>query len=187
MKLDLRVLVFMLVLLAMPVAAYMFVFQPRNEQTAAARAEDADKKLKLQQLEAATKSISDLGEEIDRLSQAVEVFEQKLPAQQEVEVILKEVWQLASQNNLTPRSVRTDKPVPAAQYSELPIRMEIVGDFDGFYSFLLELEKLPRITRMPELKLIRQTKRTEQGEMRADVVLSIFFESNESPNSARPS
>jgi len=185
MRFGIREVVFMLVLLAMPVAAYLFVFQPRNEQISVARAEVAQKQAKLQQLEAATKTIADLGAEIDRLSEAVSVFEQRLPAQQEVEVILKEVWELAARNKLTPRSVRTDKPVPMARYSELPIRMEIVGDFEGFYKFMLELEKLPRITRMPNITLKRLVN-SDHGQMQANVVLSIFFEAND-PNAARRS
>ena len=174
MRFRTRELVFLLVLLAMPVAAYFFVFQPRATQIAQAQAEIQQKQAKLKQLEAATQSIADLGDEIDKLSQAINVFEQKLPAQQEVEVILKEVWQLAAKHSLTPRSVRTDKILSTAHYAELPIKMEIVGDFDGFYSFLLELEKLPRITRMPQLKM--QKVSTEEGVMQADLVLSIFFE-----------
>ncbi len=37
-----------------------------------------------------------------------------------------------------------------------------------------ELEKLPRITRMPEMKLKKQS--DDSGVMQADMVLSIFFE-----------
>jgi len=185
MRFGIREIVFMLVLLAMPVAAYMFVFEPRNAQITDARAEIEAKQHKLQQLEAATKTIDDLGTEIDRLAEAVSVFEQRLPVQQEVEVILKEVWELAARNSLTPRSVRTDKPVAMARYSELPIRMEIVGDFEGFYEFMLQLEKLPRITRMPQIRLKRLVN-NDHGQMQANVVLSIFFEANES-NAARRS
>jgi type IV pilus assembly protein PilO len=55
--------------------------------------------------------------------------------------------------------------------------MEIYGDFDGFYSFLLQLERLPRITRVPKMTLKRTNgERKQQGRMKAEVTLSIFFE-----------
>ncbi len=183
MRFGLRESLFMLLLLAMPVAAYFFVFAPRNVQIAEAREEIRQKEVKLQQLEAATRSIEDLGQEIDKLSQTIEVFEAKLPAQREVEVILQQVWEMATRHKLVPKSVRTDKPVTASRYSELPIKMVIVGDFDGFYSFLLDLERLPRITRCPKMQL-KKMGVNEDGQMQADVILSIFFDSEETGNTA---
>jgi hypothetical protein len=53
--------------------------------------------------------------------------------------------------------------------------MSLSGDFHGFYSFLLQLEKLSRITRVTQLKLDKI--QTKEGEMQASMTLSIFFES----------
>jgi len=95
--------------------------------------------------------------------------------------VLKQVWELASRQRLTPKSIRTDKPVRKHSYSELPIQMEIVGDFDGFYSFMLELEKLPRIMQMPRMTLEKNKgKDAEQGQMTAKLILSVFFEDDDS-------
>ncbi len=174
MRFGLREFIFILLLLGVPVAAYYFVFEPRNQQIAQAREEIRDKQAKLTQLESATRTIPDLDLEIVKLAEAVEVFEQKLPAEQEVEVILKEVWNLADRHELKPKSVRTDKTITTAQYAEMPIKMVILGNFDGFYSFLLDLERLRRITRMPKMKLKKLT--TEEGSMEAEVVLSIYFD-----------
>ena len=52
--------------------------------------------------------------------------------------------------------------------------MSLSGDFNGFYSFLLQLEKLPRITRVTNMSLSKITDR--DGEMNATMTLSIFFE-----------
>ena len=176
-RLGLREGAFVLLLLAMPLAAWMLVFQPRAEAMAQARVEITQKQAKLEQLGQATAVIDDLGGEIDKLTAAIELFEQKLPAQREVEVILKEVWELAAEHDLTPKSIRTDKIVPAAGYAELPIKMVIVGDFDGFYSFLRELGELPRITQVPSMKLKKLD--GQEGHMQAEMVLSIFFEAQE--------
>lgn len=183
MRFGLREFLFVLLLLAMPVAAYFFVFQPRNAQIADARSEVQQKQAKLKQLETATQDINDLGNQIDKLENAIALIEQKLPAHQEVDVVLSEVWKLASIHNLTPKSVRTDKIQSKRQYSALPIKMKIIGDFDGFYEFLLELEKMPRITRLPTMKL--QKKGDAEGHMHAEVVLTIFFEGSDQSSGAR--
>ncbi len=174
MRFGMRELLFVLLLIAMPVASFFYIFEPRNKQIEEANTEIRAKQAKLKQLEHATRTLDDLGNEIDRLTQAINVFEEKLPAQREVEVILRQVWELAAKHRLTPKSVRTDKAVSAAQYSEQPIKMVILGDFDGFYSFMLELEALSRITRMPAIALKKINK--EEGQMQADVILSVFFE-----------
>lgn len=176
MRFGLREVIFLLLLIGMPVAAYFFVFKPRNEKMTEARAEIVNKQAKLDQLQKETAQISDLGDEIDKLTQAIGVFEEKLPAQRDEQVILKEVWELAARHDLKPKSVRTDKIVKNANYAELPIKMVISGDFDGFYSFLLDLEKLPRITRTPDMKLKKVERVEAAGVMEAEIVLSIFFE-----------
>ena len=124
-----------------------------------------------------------MGAEIDRLTESIEISEQKLPAEREVGVILKKVWELAAKHDLQPKSVRPDKAVSAAHYSELPIKMKILGDFDGFYSFLLDLEQLRRITRMPQMSL-KKMKTVDEGQMTAEVILSIFFEKQDGDPSA---
>jgi type IV pilus assembly protein PilO len=175
MRFGARELLFVLVLLAMPVAAWFFVFQPANEQIDQARREITAKQNKLRQLENATARIADLGREIDKLTESIKLFEAKLPAEKEVEVILKDIWQMAARHGLKPKSVRADKPIKSARYSELPLKMVIVGDFEGYYSFLLDMERLSRITRVPDMTLIK-ARNGEEGQMEATFTLSIFFE-----------
>ena len=63
--------------------------------------------------------------------------------------ILKEVWQMAEANSLQAEvdqdaQERARRPTTASSRSQ----MNLAGDFNGFYAFLLQLEKLPRITRV---------------------------------------
>lgn len=180
MRFGFRELVFILLLLGVPAAAYFFVFEPRQAQISELREQIGQKQAKLSELEAVTKRMPDLGKEIDRLTEAIELIEQKLPEERNVDQVLRQVWELAAAQNLTPKSIRTDKPLRNMSYSELPIQMEIVGNFDGFYSFLLELEKLPRIMQVPQMKLEKlKDKDAEEGQMRAKVILSVFFEADD--------
>lgn len=108
------------------------------------------------------------------MQQAITFFESKLPQEKEVDKILKEVWQMAEANSLQTRTIKTMKSERGASYSEQPIQMNLSGDFNGFYEFLLQLEKLPRITRVTQMKLEKISDR--DGEMQAQMTLSIFFE-----------
>jgi type IV pilus assembly protein PilO len=175
MRIGIRELVCILVVLGIPPAFWWSVYRPIDERIAAVNNEYETKKQKLEQLEAAMKPIDDLGREIDRLSEALTVFEAKLPAEKEVEVILKEVTQVAMRHGLKTRSVRAEKPTKNTRYSEQELKMVIRGDFDGYYSFLIDVERLSRITQVPQMKLSK-FKGGEEGEMEAEFTLKIFFE-----------
>ncbi|MEL6312081.1 MAG: type 4a pilus biogenesis protein PilO [Pseudomonadota bacterium] len=185
MNFGLREILFTVCLMALPVAVYFYVFQPRTVKTEQARIETMQMQAKLDQLEEATANMPDLGAEIEKLAEAIAIYEERLPQREEVEGILEDVWRVAVRNRLEPMSVRTQQTIGTAAYSELPIRMKIKGDFDGFYQFLLDVEKLPRITRMPDLRL-NKSKESEDAEglMVAELTLSIFFEGDQ-PQSSR--
>ena len=52
--------------------------------------------------------------------------------------------------------------------------MSLCGDFSGFYEFVLQLEKLPRLTRITQMNLSKI--HNHDGDMEAKLTLSIFFE-----------
>ena len=91
-----------------------------------------------------------------------------------MDLILKEVWQMAESNRLTTKTIRTMKSQRGSAYSELPIEMNLSGDFAGFYEFMLQLERLPRLTRVQNMTLDKIN--GQEGAMEAKVTLSIFFE-----------
>jgi type IV pilus assembly protein PilO len=169
-------MIFVVLLLALPVGSSFLIFQPWNKRRAQALKEMSIKEEKLAQLEAATMRVPDLGVEIDKLKATIRDFEEKLPAERDVEKILDAVAALANKHQLTVKSVRSDKPVAAAQYWEQPIKVVIVGDFDSYYSFLFELQQLKRVTRLPEMKVIKAPAEQGEGQMQAEMVLKIFFE-----------
>lgn len=185
MRFGFRELVFLLVLLAVPVVSLIYLFQPRNEEIQQAMEEIRIKRTRLERLALVTTKIDNLGLAIEEGRESIAMIEAKLPSEQDVEGILDEIWQITASNDLTVKKVRTKASKPASLYRELPLEMVVTGRFDGFYEFLLELENLPRITRIHEIRLQR-TKETSRlqtnvpvGAMRAEFTLSIYFESGE--------
>lgn len=174
MKLGIRELLFVCVMLGLLGVSYFRIIVKRNVDRASLDADTAQMQEKLGRLQDATAGISDLSHKIDDLQKAITFFESKLPQAKEVDKILKEVWQLAEANSLTTKTIRTLKSERCANYSEQPITMSLSGDFNGFYAYLLQLEKLPRITRITQMNL--QKIADSDGEMQAQMTLSIFFE-----------
>jgi type IV pilus assembly protein PilO len=167
-------LLFLVVLIAMPAASWWLVFKPQNHEIAEAKREIEHKRMMLEKLDEATAQTDDLAAANDEIATSIDLVESRLPGDKEVEVVLEQVAELARRSKLDLARVKSGEPVSAASYMEQPLEMEILGDFDDFYTFLLDVEKLDRITRMLDLTLERDDK--QDGRMSAEFVLSIYFE-----------
>jgi type IV pilus assembly protein PilO len=174
MKFGIREIIFVGLMVALLAGTYIFVFSKTNAKRQALRDDIAAKQRMLADLHAATAGIEDMNAKIDELSHAIDFFEKKLPKEKDVGDMLPQFWDMAKTNSLQSKTVTPDKPDIGPSYCELPIQMSLSGDFNGFYSFLLQLEKLPRITRITNLNL--QKINDHDGEATAQLTLSIFFE-----------
>ena len=175
MNFGLRELIFFVVLIAMPVSSYWFVFRPQNEEIEQAKIEIEHKERMLEKLEAATARNDDLQRANTEIAEGISLIESRLPSDKEVEVVLEQVASLAREANLELPKVRTRRPLPSSTYMEQPLDMTIRGDFESFYSFLLSVEEMDRITRMPNLKVKKLD--DVDGAMEASFTLTIYFES----------
>lgn len=184
MKYGLREVIFTVLLLAIPAGAWWFVFRPNNARAAEMLQQIDAKREKLKALNHATATIGDLKRKIASLKAAIGFLQSRLPDEQEIDKVLQETWKLAELNQLKTRSIRTlawreDRAFTAtgASQAELPIEVQLEGDFVGFYTFLQALENQPRIMRIRRVKLAR-SKKAPIGHVLATFEMSIFFERN---------
>lgn len=177
MRFGPRELLILLVLIAMPLASYWYVFRPRNEVIEQAKLEIQHKEQMLQKLSEATARTADLAAANEEIKKGIEVIESRLPSDREVDRILQQVADLARGHDLKLPKFKTEKPVTYATYNELPLEVKIVGNFESFYAFLLELENIERITRVPQLDITRSDR--DEGQMEATFTLSIYFETGD--------
>jgi Tfp pilus assembly protein PilO len=180
MKPGPREIAFALLLMAIPLGAWHFLFRPQNVQDAELRRQIEAKQEKLRAVNRATAVIGDLQKEITSLSGAIEFFQSKLPSDKEIDQVLQELWKIAETNQLTTKSVRTlprtseNLLTGGNQHAEQPISMQLEGDFHGFYGFLQALENQPRIMRIRNLTLSKSAR--GEGAVTANLVMSVFFE-----------
>ncbi|MEM9372213.1 MAG: type 4a pilus biogenesis protein PilO, partial [Planctomycetota bacterium] len=107
------------------------------------------------------------------LQERIGEIEARLPSNKEVDQIVRQVSQLAVESGLDSPSLKSEKPLSAARYREQPLKITTEGTFDGFYDFLLSLERLPRITRVVDMKVTES--RDEEKDIKAEFTLSIYF------------
>ena len=174
MKLQLRELILLTLMLALLGCSWWFGFKRVADRKEQYRAEMQQKRQELRDLELATSGIDDLGRRVDELRRAVEFFEAKLPREKEVQRTLRDVWQAAEKNQLEIRKFEPQPVKDESHYREQPIKLSLAGDFEGFYAYLLELERMDRITRVTSLDVSKID--DVDGQTGADMTLSIFFE-----------
>ena len=184
-----RQLIFLAVLSAAPILSWNLVFTPQNDRINQINEDIRERQGKIQALDLIVAQAHDLGQAVNEGIQAISRVESKLPTQQDVESILKQTWSIAREHGLTVKSVRSEQPVPAMVYMEQPLAVELEGPFEGFYAFLLDLENLPRITRIFNLKLERiestsgpSRKTLPPGSVKAEFLLSIYFAASPTEN-----
>jgi type IV pilus assembly protein PilO len=155
-------------------AGYQYMIKPANKQLAEAKAAVDSKLAKLEEFEKATVAAKDLSKQLEQLEEAIQFFESKLPPKSKIHEVLEQVTVIAQTEGLEPKTIRTLAKKNNSGYIEQPMDMSLAGDFRSFYSFLLELEKLPRIMKIRQLKIDKE--KTEEGRIIADFVVSIFFQ-----------
>jgi Tfp pilus assembly protein PilO len=157
------------------VAAFYYLYVvPTTRQDVEQSAVIEERRRALADLDKSTAGINDINRKIKDLQEAVRFFESKLPKEKEVETVLEQVWKMAEANSLQARTIRSGKTERTANYSLQQIDMDLSGDFNGFYLFMQQLERLPRLTRIEAMSINKISDR--EGEMQAKLTLSIFFE-----------
>lgn len=174
MKLGIRGLLIMLIVVGMPVASYFLVFKPQNTAIQAARKEVEHKAVLLAKLKEETARNADLAKTNEELHKTVKSIESRLPSGKEIDGLVRQVSDLAVASGLAPPAMKSAKPVPAALYMEQPIEMEVQGSFVGFFTFIAQVEKLPRITRIHDMKITGLSR--DDIELKAEFTLSIYFQ-----------
>jgi len=173
MNSSIRYFIFFVLIAGMGYVSWAYMIKPANEHLAKKRAEMEIMRSKLNELELATAKAENLADQLKKIEEAIEAFESKLPPSSEIHTVLENVTLIAQRHGLTPKSIRTQKNMDNRGYIEQPLEMELDGNFNSYYAFLLELEKLDRITKIRKLSL----KKTErEGQTQAEFIMSIFFQ-----------
>lgn len=173
---GIRKIIFFVLLLGLAGVAYKYMIKPANRNLAQKRAKVEKDLARLAEFEKATAAANDLTKQLEQLQEAIDFLESKLPPRSQIYKVLEQVTVIAQEKGLHPKTIRTVQKKNNSGYIEQPIEMELVGDFDSFYSFLLEIEKLPRIMKIRQLELTKQ--KEQEGKISASFIVSIFFQNS---------
>lgn len=177
MRFGVRELVLLVVLMALPLSSWWLVFRPNNEKIEQAELEIEHKREMLEKLQTVTSRSDSLEAATQEIEAGINAIEARLPNDREIDSVVRQVSALAVESGLNQPGMVSQPPVQGTLYMEQPIEMTLSGDFKGFYEFLLALEQMPRITRMPGMQIERS--KDVDGHLQAEFILNIYFESED--------
>jgi len=172
-RIPARIYLVATVLVGVVLGSFFVFVQPKNRSMAAARAAIRNKQTSLQLLEVEMSKLESSRRRVEQLEAALSGFENRLPRQGEIDVILREVWVIADAAGLKTQRIKTRKARDQDSYRVLPIEMSLRGPFRGLYAFLLSLERLPGTSNVESLS-IESAPNEENGCVDASLVLNVF-------------
>ncbi len=94
---------------------------------------------------------------IQELEKKLQTMVASLPEKQEIEILLKKITDLLSQTNLVakrfvPGKEKVDEEL---YYAEIPLELNVRGEYQKIGTFLSSLNDLPRIVNVPTIKLAK--------------------------------
>ncbi|MFT5424471.1 MAG: type IV pilus assembly protein PilO [Phycisphaerales bacterium] len=180
MRLGPREMMMLLGVLMIPAGAFMLAFKPQNTRIQEDQVALEHMKEMLDKLRVETAGNDDLEATNSEIATQIDSMESRLPTNKEIDEIIRQVSVLAADSGLGDPTLKTEKPVAAAAYREQPLTMSVSGTWDGFYRFMQQVERLPRITRVVKMTL----ERDEDLEIvEVEFQLSIYFRQDEEANS----
>jgi type IV pilus assembly protein PilO len=173
MQMGLKEAAAFFIVLGMMGASYFVGFKPMKEQRDQLQADIQTKKAALENLRVSLTVVANMQKKIDDISKSIRFFDSRLPRDKEIQPIIEGVWKTAEKHSLSADRVRMLKVENGPNFLEQPIELELVGDFNGFYQFISELERMSRIIRLGKLDLKHLEK--DPSKVQVKMTMSIYY------------
>ena len=174
MQFGFREMIFTSLLLGLVAGTYATIVEPharaRQQQLAEIRSMDAA----ISALGNSTTAFVPLAQHVDEEQARAALFQARLPREADTQEGVDEVLQTAAANSLQAGEALLLKPTEVDGLRAQPINFHLTGNFNGFYSFLLQLESMPRVIRISRLDLKGADDR--DGQIQADMTLTMYFD-----------
>jgi type IV pilus assembly protein PilO len=135
-------------------AGYYFLsYQENGEKLKTLRAQEMELQRKLSEVRAIAANISAFQDEIAGLEIELKTALRQLPNNKELEVLLTDISNLGKTAGVEIRSFKRAQEVSHDFYAEVPIKIELTGEFHDVAQFFDLVSKLPRIVNMGALTI----------------------------------
>jgi type IV pilus assembly protein PilO len=138
---------------------FFLVYQDASENLAVMRAQEMELERKLSEVRSIAANIGEFEEEIGVLEVKLQKVLRQLPDDKELEVVLSDISNVGKSSGIEIKSFQRRDEVVHGFYAEVPISLEIEGEYHSVGLFFDMLARLPRIVNMGavEMKVARES------------------------------
>ncbi len=176
MRSRFREIIFLTAMFAMLGCTYALVRSSAVSRQAALNADTVAKRQAIAEFAQSAASVEAMQLQMADVSKSIDDFQRHLARPEQIGDIVSNLSRLAVANSLATQSI---KMLPIGQQvglGEQPVELSLTGDFNGVYALLLQIEKLPQLTRVTKLKINKTDE--QDSAVRATITLNIYFEPN---------
>jgi len=174
---DSRSLVWAAAVLAVSAGYALLIAKPRiaraRELNRELQSERAELNARVQWLEV----IARAEKEAAVLATRTANFEERIPAGPQLGGFLEELARLAKKHDLQSDTIQPGEAVRLAEVNALPIIIKVRGSFAGLHALFQDMERMPRLTRVEQLKAVSDPE--HPGMVAAELNVKVFYRTTE--------
>jgi type IV pilus assembly protein PilO len=135
------------------VGYFFMMYQDVSDKLTTLRSQEAELQRKLSEVRSITANIDEFEQEIADLEIQLQKVLRQLPNDKELEVVLTDISNLGKTAGIEIKSFQRLKEVVHGFYAEVPIALEIEGEYHNIGRFFDRLAGLPRIVNMGSIQM----------------------------------
>lgn len=150
---SIQIAVFTALVLCMAVVFYIYYLKDTLAERDAIHADIARLEISVAQGTAIESRLRRFQQELVQLEERLAVLQNILPVEKETPTVLRSVQQMAASSSLKINKFTPQPVVPRAFYSDWPIQIEVVGNYDGLGNFFEKISQATRIINVDSISI----------------------------------
>ncbi len=151
--LVIRIILIAIVCVAVLVAGYFVVIKPQLDQLDAEKSKEVRLKADFEAKYAKAAKLNAYKEQMAEIERTFGALLRQLPSKTEVADLLSEVSAAGAINGLNFQRFQPESEKPLEFYAELPIQLEVLGEYHQFGRFVSDVAQLPRIVTLHDFSI----------------------------------
>ena len=147
---------------------FVLVYRDASQRLDNLRAQELDLERRLSEVRSVAANLQDFEEEIGRLELKLSGVLRQLPDKKELEVLLTDISNLGKQSGIEIKSFKRKDEIDHGFYAEVPIDIELEGEYHDVAHFFDMLGRLPRIVNMGSIKAKVANENLEATRLKVD-------------------
>ena len=147
---------------------FLLIYRDTSTRLEKMRAQEFELQRRLSEVRSVAANLHEFEEEIARLELKLSKVLRQLPDNKELEVLLTDISNLGKKSGIEIKSFKRKDEIEHGFYAEVPIAIELEGEYHDVARFFDMLAKLPRIVNMATLKMKVADENLERTRLRVE-------------------